>query len=81
MAALITTVDNPYDPITEFYEWYTCDRDLARKGNYTDTCSLLASLAHTSPLFSEELNDWIREDTIDDIIRFDVENKYKKIVI
>lgn len=81
MAALITTVDNPYDPRTEFDEWYTFDCDLARKRNCTDTCSLLARLAYTSPLLSEELNDRIREDAIDDIIRFDPEKRYKKIAV
>ena len=79
MAAMITTVDNPYDPRTQFDEWYAYDRDRARLHNCPDTCSLLARLANTSPTLSDELNSQIIEDAIDDIIKYDPEKSYKKI--
>ena len=78
---MLTTVDNPFDPRTQFDEWYARDCNLARKGHYRDTVSLIALLANTSDLLSDEINDKIREDTIDDIIKYDFENKYKKIAI
>ena len=81
MAAMLTTIDNPFDPRTEFDEWYTYDCASARKRNRTDTCSLLARLSNTSPLLSEELNDRIVEDAIDEIIRFDPEKSYKKVAV
>lgn len=81
MAAMLTTIDNPYDPNTQFDEWYAYDRARARRMNVPDSCSLLARMANTSPQLSDELNDQIVEDAIDDIIRFDPSNAYKKIAI
>lgn len=81
MAAMLTTVDNPYDPRSQFDEWYAYDRMRARQHNVPDSCSLLARLATTSPQLSDELNDQIIEDAIDDIVKADPEQSYKKISI
>lgn len=81
MAAMITTVDNPFDPRTQFDEWYAYDCERARKRDCPDTCSLLARLSNTGSLLSEELNSKIIEDAIDDIIKYDPEKSYKKIAI
>ena len=81
MAAMITTIDNPFDPRSEFDEWYAYDCARARQKNTPDSCSLLARIAITSPQLSDELNEKIIEDAIDDIIKYDPEGKYKKIVI
>lgn len=81
MAVLLTTIDNPYDPHTQFDEWYAYDLNAARLGHRTDSCSLLARIANTSPQLSDELNTKIIEDAIDDIIKYDPFNIYKKIVV
>ena len=81
MAAMLTTIDNPYDPVKQFDEWYACDRDLARKGNYPDSCSLLARIAKTSDQLSDQLNDKIVEDAIDEIIKNEPTKRYKKVVL
>ena len=39
---MVTTVDNPYNPFTEFYEWLSFDIE---KGY--NTCGLLARLCFT----------------------------------
>jgi len=45
---MITTLDNPYNPITQFNEWYAFDTS---KGY--NTCSYIARLAITSNELSE----------------------------
>ena len=70
----LTTIDNPYDPINDFDNWFQFDND---KGY--GTCSYLARIALTSDAFTEEENDAEIERAIDEIIKYDVENIYKKI--
>jgi len=81
MAAMLTTIDNPFDPKDQFDEWYAFDCLRAREKNIPDSCSLLGRLAITSPLLSDELNNKIIEDAIDEIVRFDPEHEYKKIAV
>ncbi len=70
----LTTFDNPFDPFKQFDSWFLFD---VEKGY--NTCSLLGRLARTSEQFSEEENDVEVERTIDEIIKHDFENKYKKV--
>lgn len=59
----ITTTDNPYDPFTQFDEWFALDE---LKGYCS--CSLLARIANTSSdLNFEETNTTI-ENAIDRIV-------------
>lgn len=71
----ITTFDNPYDPLENFDEWYRFDED---KGYCT--CSYLDRVTHTSDQLSEEENAREIERGIDEIIKFDFRNIYKKVV-
>lgn len=48
---MLTTVDNPYDPFTEWDSWYAFDEQ-----NGYHTCGLLGRLALTSVYLSEEEN-------------------------
>ena len=70
----LTTIDNPYDPFEQFNEWFRFDCD---KKHYS--CSLLDRVARTSDQLSEQENDREIERAIDEIIKYDLENKYKKI--
>ncbi len=49
---MLTTVDNPYDPFTQFESWYAYDEQTG-----WHTCGLLARLALTSNELSEEENE------------------------
>lgn len=70
----ITTKDNPYDPFTQFREWYNFDID---KGYYS--CAYLDRIAHTSEQLSDEENARETERAIDEIIKYDFCNIYKKV--
>ncbi|MCD8373259.1 MAG: hypothetical protein LUD27_08180 [Clostridia bacterium] len=71
----ITTFDNPYDPFTQFNQWFFFD---VEKGY--NTCQLLARIANTSDSLSDEENEIEMEEAIDQIIKYDFMNVYKKIV-
>lgn len=73
--AMLTTVDNPYDPMDQFDQWYQYDTD---KGY--NSCGLLDRIAMTSPAMSDQENAAEIERAIDEIIRFDPLNVYKKVV-
>ena len=63
----LTTSDNPWNPITHFDEWFAFDEFFGYH-----TCSYLARMAHTSPILSDDMNDDIIEDAMDDIVAFDL---------
>jgi hypothetical protein len=73
---MLTTFDNPYDPFEQFDSWYMFDQD---KGY--NTCSYLARIARTSDQLSEEENDLEVERAIDEIIKYDFRNIYKKVTM
>lgn len=72
--AKITTMDNPYDPQEEFSQWYLFDVN-----NGYNTCAYLSRIAKTSEQLSEEENEVEIERAIDEIIKYDFRNIYKKI--
>ncbi len=71
---MLTTFDNPFDPFEQFTSWFLFDVD---KGY--NTCSYLARIAKLSDDMSDkEVNAEI-ERAIDEIIKYDFLNIYKKI--
>lgn len=71
---MLTTFDNPYDPFEQFTSWFLFD---VEKGY--NTCSRLARIAKTSDQLSEKENDEEVEKAIDEIIKYDFMNVYKKV--
>ena len=71
----ITTIDNPFDPIDQFDEWFVFDTS---KGY--GTCEYLDRIARTSDSFPDETNDAEVERAIDEIIANDFMHIYKKVV-
>lgn len=72
----LTTVDNPFNPFTDFDNWYRFD---AIDKGY-NSCSYLARIAKTSDQLSESENEEEIERAVDEIIRLDPFNLYKKFV-
>lgn len=71
---MLTTFDNPYDPFEQFDSWYMFDLD---KGY--NSSSYLDRIARTSDQLTEEENDKEIERAIDEIIKYDFMNVYKKV--
>ncbi len=71
---MLTTFDNPYNPFEQFTSWFLFD---VEKGY--NTCSYLGRIARTSDQLSEEENDLEIERAIDEIIKYDFRNIYKKV--
>lgn len=71
---MMTTFDNPFDPFEQFNSWFLYD---VEKGY--NTCAYLGRIAKTSEQFSEEENDLEIERAIDEIIKYDFRNIYKKV--
>lgn len=72
---MLTTFDNPYNPFEQFASWFLFD---VEKGY--DSCSYLGRIARTSDQLSEEENDLEVERAIDEIIKYDFRNIYKKVI-
>lgn len=70
----LTTFDNPFDPVEQFSDWFRYDVD---QGYYS--CAYLARIAKTSEQFSDEENNQEIERAIDEIIKHDFMNIYKKV--
>ncbi len=72
----LTTFDNPYNPHTDFLQWFLFD---VEKGY--NSCGYLDRIARTSEGLSDEENKKEIERAIDEIIKYDFRNIYKKIKI
>lgn len=70
----LTTFDNPFSPFTQFNEWFIYD---VTKGY--NSCAYLARVARTSPQLSDEENNQEIERAIDEIVKNDFMNIYKKV--
>lgn len=71
---MLTTIDNPYDPFTQFDDWFAFDE---LKGYHS--CSYLARIAKTSYELSEEEQSLAIEQAIDEIVELNVLGIYKKV--
>lgn len=70
----LTTNDNPYDPFEQFESWFLFDIE---KGY--NSCAYLARIAKTSEQLSDEENNAEIDRAIDEIIKYDFMDIYKKV--
>ena len=75
MRCALTTFDNPFNPFSDFTQWFLYDE----KKGYHST-AYLGRIARTSDQLSEEENDKETERAIDEIIKYDELGIYKCIV-
>ena len=71
----LTTFDNPFNPFDDFISWDSFDRE---KGY--NSSNLLARFTKTSDDLTELESNLEIEKAIDEIIKYDFMNIYKKIV-
>ena len=71
---MLTTIDNPYDPFTQFDDWFAFDEE---KGYHS--LSYLARIAKTSPDLSDYDEYMEIERAIDEIIRLNILGIYRKV--
>lgn len=71
---MLTTIDNPYDPFEQFTLWFMFD---VEKGY--DCCALLDRIAKYEDDMSQLEIDVEKERAIDEIIKYDFMNVYKKV--
>lgn len=74
MRHMLTTIDNPFDPFTEFKSWYLFDTTLGYH-----TSAYLARILKTSEELSEADQDLAIEQAIDEIVRENITGLYKKV--
>lgn len=71
---MLTTTDNPFDPFDQFIPWFMYDIE---KGYYS--CSRLARIARIEDEMTEQEVDAEIERAIDELIKLDFTDKYKKV--
>ena len=71
----LTTIDNPYDPFTQFDEWYAFDT--VQKGYYT--CEYLARIVPWSSDLPPSVSEELLENAIDEIVDLNLLGIYKKV--
>lgn len=72
---MLTTVDNPYDPFTQFDEWYAWDQT----AGYC-TPGLLARMSYVSDEISEADQYLAVQDAIDEIVKENVTGVHMKVL-
>ena len=72
--AMLTTIDNPYSPFTQFRDWNAYDM---LKGYHT--CSYLARITKSSDELSDVDEELAIRYAIDEILEFNVLGIYKKV--
>lgn len=72
---MLTTIDNPFDPFTEFDEWLAYDQ---RLGHFT--LEFLGRIVRTSNELSEFDQRKAVQDAIDEIVSYNITGLYKKVL-
>lgn len=72
---MLTTTDNPYDPFDHWDEWLAWD--IAHGYN---TCCYLDRIATTTSEMSDPDQEEAIKSAIDEIVRLNINGKYKKII-
>lgn len=71
---MLTTVDNPFDPFTQYLDWRAYDLILGH-----NTEALLGRTAVVSSDLSEEDQDFAVQSAIDEIIEYNVTGVFTKV--
>ena len=71
---MLTTIDNPFNPFTNFDDWYAFDTS---KGY--NTCAYLDRICNSPENFTEEEENQAINEAIDEIVKMNILGIYVKI--
>lgn len=71
---MLTTTDNPYDPFTQWDEWFALDVALGY-----NTCALLDRVTRTSEELNDEDQDLAIETAMDEIVELNASGVHRKV--
>jgi hypothetical protein len=71
---MLTTVDNPFDPFTQFDEWYATDTQMGYH-----TLAMLARVANVSDELSEPDQELAIQYAIEEIVEENVSGMWRKV--
>jgi len=71
---MLTTIDNPYDPFSQWDEWYAFD-----ESHGYHTCSYLARVVKSSDELSDADQELDEERAIEEIIQMNLLGIYKRV--
>ena len=74
MTVMLTTIDNPYNPFTDFENWYNYDTS-----HGYNSCSYLARIANTSATLPDSINQIEIENAINEICELNINGLYTKV--
>lgn len=74
MEFMLTTLDNPFNPFTQFEEWFNYD---SSKGY--NTCAYLARISKSSDELSDEDQALAIEQAMDEIVSLNLLGNYIKV--
>lgn len=72
--AMLSTIDNPFNPFTDYDEWYAYDVQ-----HNHDCCGIVAHLAKTSDAYLDEENSYEIQKAIDWFVKNNLEGIYCKV--
>lgn len=79
MTAMLSRIDNPFNPFEDFDSWYDYDLTVSKNESRRDTCGLLAYFVQSSPELSDKEEEDLIDDAIDEILKNDLEGIYTKV--
>ncbi len=71
---MLTTMDNPYDPFTQFDEWLSYDMQAGH-----NTAGMLARIARDTDELSDGDQHMLIQEAIDEIVRENVSTMWMKV--
>ena len=75
LRSMLTTSDNPFDPFTNFVEWYNFD-----VSNGYNTCAYLARIVVTSEDLSDADQAAATDQAIEEILQFNLTGNYIRLI-
>ena len=71
---MLTTVDNPFNPFTQWDEWFAYDMKMGYH-----TCALLARVTVTTDELSDVDQDLTLQQAIDEVVQYNVSGMHRKV--